>query len=223
MILPSHMLPHDPRVRPSSAARFFALLVAFALLGACTGAATPSAAPTVASSPTPSASAPATDRPAPPTPSGSPTNAAVAIDAPWAQVELTDVRTGERFRIADLAGRVIVIEPMAVWCTNCKAQQREGATLLAELPDVAWIALDIDPRESPDLLAGAAAERGHPFRWAIAPAELSRGLEADFGTIVLNPVPTPLILIGTDGRITLTDFGLKDAGTLVDLARQHGA
>ena len=158
-----------------------------------------------------------------PTSSDSPTQAPVAIDAPWAQVELTDVRTGERFRIADLAGRVIVIEPMAVWCTNCKAQQREGATLLAELPDVAWIALDIDPRESPDLLAGAAAERGHPFRWAIAPAELSRALEADFGTIVLNPVPTPLILIGTDGRITLTDFGLKDAGTLVDLARQHGA
>jgi len=147
----------------------------------------------------------------------------VAIDAPWAQIELTDVRTGERFRIADLAGRVIVVEPMAVWCSNCKTQQIEGAALVAELPDVAWIALDIDPRESPDLLAGAAAERGHPFRWAIAPAELSRALEADFGTIVLNPVPTPLILIGTDGRITLTEFGLKDAGTLVDLARQHGA
>jgi hypothetical protein len=86
-----------------------------------------------------------------------------------------------------------------------------------------WIALDVDPRESPDLLAGAAAERGHAFRWAIAPPELSRGLEADFGTIVLNPVPTPLILIGTDGRITLTEFGLKDATTLVGLARDHGA
>ena len=95
--------------------------------------------------------------------------------------------------------------------------------MLGELPDVVWIALDIDPRESPDLLAGAAAERGHAFRWAIAPPELSRGLEADFGTIVLNPVPTPLILIGTDGRITLTEFGLKDATTLVGLARDHGA
>src|SRR3989304_1566675 len=115
--------------------------------------------------------------------------APVALGAPGAQVELTDVRPGERFRIADMAGRVIVIEPMAVWCTNCKAQQREGATLLAELPDGAWIALDIDPRESPDLLAGAAAERGHPFRWAIAPAELSRGLAAHFGTLRLNPAP----------------------------------
>ncbi len=158
-----------------------------------------------------------------PTASRSPTQAPVAIDALWAQIELVDVTTGERFRIADLAGRVIVVEPMAVWCTNCKTQQIEGAALLAELPDVAWISLDIDPRESPELLAGAAAERGHPFRWAIASAELSRALEADFGTIVLNPVPTPLILIGTDGRITLTEFGLKDAGTLVDLARDHGA
>ena len=147
----------------------------------------------------------------------------MAIDAPWAQVELADVTTGERFRISDFAGQVIVIEPMAVWCSNCKTQQREGAALLAELPDVVWISLDVEPRESTDLLAGAAAERGHPFRWAIAPAKLSRDLEADFGTIVLNPVPTPLILVGTDGRITLTEFGLKSAATLVDLAREHGA
>lgn len=131
--------------------------------------------------------------------------------------------TGEAFRIADLTGVVIVVEPMAVWCTNCKTQQREGAALLSELPNVAWIALDVDGRESPDLLASAARERGHPFHWAIAPTELVRDLEAQFGTIVLNPVPTPLVVIGTDGRMTLTEFGIKDAATLVALAREHGA
>jgi len=192
------------------------------LVTACAGSApgAPSGGGQPTASPSSQASPPATGQPSTPSPGST---AGPAISAAWAQIELTDVRTGERFRIADFAGRVIVVEPMAVWCTNCKAQQREGAAMLGELPDLVWIALDIDPRESPDLLAGAAAERGHAFRWAIAPPELSRGLEADFGTIVLNPVPTPLILIGTDGRITLTEFGLKDATTLVGLARDHGA
>ena len=213
--------------KPGTVRSEIVVVLAVGLVAACAGSAPgapsgggqPTASPSSQASPL-GTGQPATGQPSTPSPGSS---AGPAISAVWAQFELTDVRTGERFRIADFAGRVIVVEPMAVWCTNCKAQQREGAAMLGELPDLVWIALDIDPRESPDLLAGAAAERGHAFRWAIAPPELSRGLEADFGTIVLNPVPTPLILIGTDGRITLTEFGLKDATTLVGLARDHGA
>jgi len=186
--------------------------------------ATPPGANASPSSPSLGTASPAPTSPDGTTPSpGQATPPAVSIDAAWAGVELTDVRTGERFRLADLAGRVIFIEPMAVWCSNCRVQQAEGAAMLQQLPGVEWIALDIDPSEPAELLADAAADRGHPFRWALAPADLSRGLEADFGTIVLNPVPTPLILIGSDGRITLTEFGIKSTATLVSLARDHGA
>jgi hypothetical protein len=212
--------------KPATVCNATVAILAAGLVAACAGSApgTSSAGGQPTASASPQASPPGSSQPTGQPSTLSPgSTAGPLIDAAWAQVELTDVQTGERFRIADFAGRVIVVEPMAVWCTNCKAQQREGAAMLGELPDVVWIALDIDPGESPELLAGAATERGHVFRWAIAPPDLSRGLEADFGTIVLNPVPTPLILIGTDGRITLTDFGLKDATTLVGLARDHGA
>ena len=52
-----------------------------------------------------------------------PTIAAPVIDAAWAQTELTDAATGQTFRIADLAGKTVIVEPMAIWCVNCLAQQ----------------------------------------------------------------------------------------------------
>ncbi|MFQ5815689.1 MAG: hypothetical protein ACE5G7_04255, partial [Candidatus Hydrothermarchaeaceae archaeon] len=43
----------------------------------------------------------------------------------WADVELTDVATGERFRIRDFKGKPILVESFAVWCTTCLEQQRK--------------------------------------------------------------------------------------------------
>ena len=42
-------------------------------------------------------------------------------DPTWLDIELTDARSGESFTLASL-GEVVAIEPMAIWCTNCRAQ-----------------------------------------------------------------------------------------------------
>ncbi|HEX2907728.1 MAG TPA: hypothetical protein VHO69_12745 [Phototrophicaceae bacterium] len=36
----------------------------------------------------------------------------------WQTLPLVNARTGETFTFADLAGKVIFVEPMATWCTT---------------------------------------------------------------------------------------------------------
>ena len=177
--------------------------------------ATPSAAAEI--SPPPSAGA----GPA----SAEPTATPPAIDAAWAQIELTDVATGESFRIADLAGKAVIVETMAIWCTNCRAQQGDVYRALDDLdPDrVAYVLLDVDPNETARALADYRTQNGFTGTYAIADRETARALADAFGDQVLNPPSTPMILIGTDGRITLTDFGHKSPETVVQLVRDHGA
>jgi len=143
----------------------------------------------------------------------------------WATRPLTDARTGEAFRLADLSDRVVFVETMAVWCTNCKAQQATAREAMATLDParVVWIALDVDPGEDAPTLARYADENGFPFTYALAGADLSRDLAEAFGAQVLSPPATPIIVLAPDGRVTLTEFGHKDAARLAELAREHGA
>ena len=188
---------------------------------------------------TPGTSAQRTPGPSTPDPSAAPTTlpsaaASAAASAPpttpvigsaWAQAELTDVATGETFRIADLAGKAVILETMAIWCPNCLAQQADVQSALEELdPErVAYVVLDVDPNETADALAEYRARNGFTGTYAIAGRDVARGLSEEFGDQVLNPPSTPVILIGTDGRVTLTEFGHKSPAEIVALARDHGA
>lgn len=161
------------------------------------------------------------------TPSTSPTSKAptVVIDRPWATAELIDTATGEPFTIADHAGKVVIVETMAIWCSNCRVQQRDVQEALARIPAdrVVYVVLDVDPNESGDSLAAYRVKNGFEGRYAIAGTEVARALATDFGDQVLNPPSTPMIYIGTAGQVTLTDFGHKSPDELVALAEAHGA
>jgi thiol-disulfide isomerase/thioredoxin len=209
------------------------LVLAIALSG-CAGSAgatagAPSSAPVdVAPSAVPDATEPATPTAgaaSPSAPSPSAPAAGVVLDQDWAAAALVDVSTGETFRIADHAGKVIILETMAIWCTNCRAQQRDVKTALGELPveSVAYIVLDVDPNEDGPSLADYREQQGFEGRYAIAGTTVARALAAEFGDQVLNPPSTPIVFIGTDGRVTLTEFGHKTPDELVALARAHGA
>jgi len=41
----------------------------------------------------------------------------------WFSVNLTDVNSGENLRVADLKDKVVLVETMANWCSNCLRQQ----------------------------------------------------------------------------------------------------
>ncbi len=167
---------------------------------------------------------------APPASGSSPGASAVPSDsgvaAPaWATIPLTDVRTGETFTLAGAGDRVVFVEPMAVWCTSCRQQQETAREAVAGLDPsrVTWVAIDVDPNETPEMLARFADENAFPFTYAIAGVDLSRALADAFGAQVLSPPSSPVIVIGTDGTVTLTEFGHKSQERIAELAQQHGA
>ncbi len=196
----------------------------------------PAAMPSAAASTTPAATEPtATDdasRSPTATPSGAtspgvssaPSDSGIAVPA-WATIPLTDVRTGETFTLAGSGDRVVFVEPMAVWCSSCRQQQETAKEAVAGLDPsrVTWVAIDVDPNETPEMLARFADENAFPFTYAIAGVDLSRALAEAFGAQVLSPPSTPVIVIGTDGTVTLTEFGHKSQERIAELAQQHGA
>lgn len=193
-------------------------------VAAATGSPPPvaSSAPVAPASAGPGASAPAA---ASPNVAASPTPAQSVLTQTWATAELTDVATGATFRIADLAGRTIILETMAIWCTNCRAQQGDVQVALQAFDParVAFVVIDVDPNETGDALKAYRERNGFTGTYAVASGDLARSLAAEFGDQVLNPPSTPMIAIGTDGRVTLTKYGHKSPDEIAALAREHGA
>jgi thiol-disulfide isomerase/thioredoxin len=133
----------------------------------------------------------------------------------WRTAALRDVRTGENLVINDLAGRLVVIEPMAIWCTTCRAQQNEAREALANLDGrgIVYVSLDVDPNETEPDLARYADERGYPWHFIVASREVARSLAATFGDQVLSPPSTPKIVVNPDGSAEVS-FGIKRAAEL---------
>jgi thiol-disulfide isomerase/thioredoxin len=154
-----------------------------------------SAAPTDAMTAAPSAAA------GEPTPNA----AATALQMhPWATATLTDVASGETFTIAQLAGKPIFIEAMAIWCTNCRAQQGRFTEAFGKMaPGTAsYVVLTIEPSETADDLARYRSERGFTGRYAVAGSDVSKALVAEFGPNVINPPSVPLIFVSASGEVS---------------------
>jgi hypothetical protein len=227
--------------RPGFAALALAL-AGLVALGACSPTAAPpteapAGATTTPASIAPESMAPASEAPASavppasPAPSGAPAFAAPS-EAPtsnpaaealagraWATAELTDVSTGEPFRIADYAGRTIFVESMAIWCTNCRQQQGRFREALDRLdPDeVAYVVLTVDPGESAPDLARYKDSQGFTGTYAVAGADVSRALVDEFGSNAINPPRVPLVVVTPDGEISFRTGG-ESADDIVELA-----
>lgn len=158
-------------------------------------------------------------------PAASPAPVAPVLDQPWAAVKLTDVTTGEVFRLADYAGQVIIIETMAIWCPNCLVQQRAVDAALAELGSakVRYVVLDVDLNEDAAALADYRVKGGFAGTFVVAGIPVARALAEEFGAQILNPPLTPIVIVSTDGTATLTDYGRKRSEEIVALVRAAGA
>jgi len=136
---------------------------------------------------------------------------------PWADIELTDAVTGEVFAIRDFAGKPILVESFAVWCSVCLRQQKEMARLVETHGEaIVHISLDTDPNE--DLLAVRQHAERHGFTWlyAVAPYEMTQALIDAFGLTVVNAPRAPVVLIDADGTARLLPSGVKSAETLLE-------
>ena len=163
-----------------------------------------SMAPSAAPSTAPGSADPApSDAPAASTePAVNPATAALASKT-WANAPLTDVETGETFTIAELAGKPLFIESMAIWCSNCRAQQGRFSEAFAQMaPGTAeYVVLTVDPSETAEDLARYKSERGFTGRYAVAGKELAKALNAEFGPNAINPPSVPVIFVSPSGEV----------------------
>ncbi len=150
-------------------------------------------------------------------------SASTGADQTWRTTALRDVRTGKEFTIDELRGKLVAIEPMAIWCSNCRTQQREAAAALAATPSdgVVYISVSVDPGEQPEALAAYSRTEGFDWIFVVASREVARSLAAAFGDQVLSPPSTPLILVGPDGAVIDVHFGIRSASELTALFAQH--
>ena len=135
----------------------------------------------------------------------------------WFEAELTNVNTGETFKIGDFDDKVVLFETMAVWCSNCLRQQREVQALhdlLGDQPDLVSVALDIDPNETNDILKIHTDKNGFDWVYAVASPEVARDIGQLYGGQFLNPPATPMLIIDRHGQAHPLPFGHKTAQSL---------
>ena len=145
--------------------------------------------------------------------------------AAWLDIELTDAATGETFTLASLAGEVVAIEPMAIWCSNCKAQQDNVKAAYADITGagVTYISLGIDPGEDPAALARYAERRGYEWTFVQSPVELSRELSDLFGPQILSAPSTPLVVLDADGEVFTQEWGFHGPERLLEILDEAAA
>jgi hypothetical protein len=124
----------------------------------------------------------------------------------------------------DFAGKVVLLEAMAVWCPNCLFQQNEVRKLheLLNNPDVlVSITLDVDRNEEGDLLAEYADEWGFDGYFAVSTLEVNRALGNLYSAQYLNPPLSPMLLIDREGNTYSLPYGKKDAETLREFVEPY--
>ena len=135
----------------------------------------------------------------------------------WFDVKLTDAQTGTAFTMNDFAGKVVLVETMAMWCPTCLFQANEVRKLhkLLDHPDdLVSISLDVDSHEDTASLSEYVKEYEFEWRFAVAPLEVARALGNLYNAEYLNPPLSPMLIIDRDGNVHQLEYGLKEAETL---------
>lgn len=132
---------------------------------------------------------------------------------------LTDAASGESFRIEDYRGKVVLLETLAMWCSNCYRQQSEVKLLHEKLgprTDFISLGLDIDPNENLADLKGYVEDNGFDWLYAVAPLDVARELGQLYSAQFLNPPSTPMLIIDRQGNVHTLPFGIKSADQLLE-------
>jgi peroxiredoxin len=133
----------------------------------------------------------------------------------WMEIELNDILTGETFRISDFAGKPILVESFAVWCSTCLKQQRNMRDLISQTGDsIVHISLNTDPNEDEETVRNFLKQHGFDWHYAVAPKELTDALIEEFGLDVVNAPLAPVVLVCEDQSARILKRGLKSAEEL---------
>ena len=141
------------------------------------------------------------------------------MEAPaWYSASLADASTGKSFEINDFKGKVVLVETMAIWCSNCNKQQVQVKALhdlLGERDDFVSIGLDIDMNENAADLKKYVESNGFNWLYAVATTEVAQDISKNYGDQFLNPPSTPMLVIDRHGEAHPLPFGIKSADELL--------
>lgn len=115
----------------------------------------------------------------------------------WIFSSLKDIASGKKFRVFDLLedGRPIIIHTFAVWCPACTIQLSESSHLIETYSDrYHLLALDIDPREYPELVRNHITRNNFSGKFSILSTEDTRSLIDTFGTRIIISLPQTVII-----------------------------
>jgi cytochrome oxidase Cu insertion factor (SCO1/SenC/PrrC family) len=144
----------------------------------------------------------------------------------WQTVSLVNAATNENFTLADFAGKTVYVEPMATWCTNCRAQQGQVRATREQLGEenYVFISLSVEPNDTTAGLAEYLVRENFPWTFAIAPTEMVQSLVEQFGRTITNPPSTPHFVISPTGAVSQLMTGQHSAERLVaELTAATGA
>lgn len=134
----------------------------------------------------------------------------------WMDIELTDVATGQKFKISDFKGKPILLESFAVWCPTCLAQQKQIKKLVETKGEtIVHISLDADPNEDEAKVKEHMERNDLNWYFVISPAELTNALIDEFGLRVVSAPTAPIILICEDQSTQFLGSGIKSADKLL--------
>jgi cytochrome oxidase Cu insertion factor (SCO1/SenC/PrrC family) len=149
----------------------------------------------------------------------------VAVTTPdWFDMELIDAQTGKTFTMNDYAGKVVLLEAMAIWCPNCVIQGNEIRNLheaLGNPDDLISVSLDVDINEDQASLKEYAYGYGFDWHFAVAPLGVARALGNLYSAQYLNPPLAPMLIIDRDGNVHHLEYGIKDAETLQKIVEPY--
>lgn len=144
----------------------------------------------------------------------------ITVEAPeWFGYELTDVQTGETYTMNDYAGKVVLLETMAIWCPNCLVQAGEVRKLhemLGNPEDLISVSLDVDVNEDGPALKEYSEEYGLDWHFSVAPLEVARALGNLYSAQYLNPPISPMLVIDRNGEVHHLEYGKKSAEMLLE-------
>jgi thiol-disulfide isomerase/thioredoxin len=135
----------------------------------------------------------------------------------WFDMELTDVQTNQTFTMNDYAGKVVLIETMAMWCPNCVIQATQVEKLheaLGNPEDLITVSLDVDIHEDAASLKEYASSYRFDWHFAVAPLGVARALGNLYNAEYLNPPLSPMLIIDRDGNVHQLEYGVKQVDTL---------
>ena len=179
-----------------------------------------------------------TPTPIPPTPTPTGTTAAVEgglfeslIDdagmlderPAWHDINLTDVRTGASFTLANYAGRTLYLQPMSAGCAECFVLQTQVQEARNRLnPDqYIFISVSVDPATT---LVDFANARGFDWIFISAGSDFYAGLVETFGASVTDLSGAPHFVISPTGAVSNLSTGQHSADQLIgELTAASGA